>query len=82
MLDSPFQQGGFVDIEFHAPGYRIIETPEMQTDDHGNRCYAIVDESSRVVWLFARTPGRIRQQVIAEALQQASRVTFRPVLSV
>lgn len=65
-----------------ADDYRELETPDMQTDDEGNRCYAVADQSARIVWVFAGTPGHLRDRVIAEARRQASRVAYRPVLSV
>lgn len=64
-----------------ADGYRIIETDQLQSDSDGDKCYAVIDRSQRVVWLWKETPAEMRNMVISEAMQSAARVVEKPVLS-
>jgi hypothetical protein len=74
-------RGSDDNVSLFGAEFKVIETNDLQINDAGERCYAVVDRSQGVIWIHRDTPLHLRQQIISEAIQQASLLVYRPVLS-
>lgn len=51
--------------------YSIQDSPDLLTDESGQRFSAVVDHEQKVIWLDASLVGYPRQRVIAHAVAHA-----------